>query len=318
MKKIISIASAMFIALCIFTAEGMASTEEIHGSTILLDKEQVSLKDPLYMKDDRLFVPLRLIGEEFDVEVNWHQNTNQAEIITEYGDRVWFNVGSKIMDLNGTEYVMDVKPFVENGRAYLPLKHVVDTLHIKLNWDSQEKTAHLTTSPAYVVQKGDSLESISQDFSLSVADLKTINGLNGVALEAGQELKVIAPEFLDDPLLAEDVDLLARIIYIEAGYESYEGQIAVGNVILNRVNHSSFPNTIRDVIYAQGQFPPAHNGMIDRAEPSDSAIQAARAAIGGTEYAPHALYFYNPRVTTSSFFTQKEAVATIGNHRFVK
>lgn len=318
MKKTISIASAIIVALCIFVTEGMATTEEVHGSSVLLDQEQVLLNDPLYMKDGRVFVPLRFISDVLDVDVNWHQNTSQVEMKTSHGDRVWFNINSKIMDLNGIEYVMDVQPFIENGRTYLPLKHVMETLHIRLSWDSNKKTAHLTTAPVYVVEKGDSLEAISAEFSISVSDLKTINRLDGVALNVGQELKVIAPNYLADPLQAEDVDLLARIIFIEAGHESYEGQVAVGNVIINRVQHSSFPDTIRDVIYHPGQFPPAHNGKLEQTTPSDSAIQAARAAIGGTEYATNALYFFNPRVTTSSFFTSKPVVATIGNHRFVR
>ncbi|GAA0350065.1 cell wall hydrolase [Bacillus horti] len=318
MKKYISIAFAITLALCVFATEGKALTEEIHGSSVQLDQEQVPLKDPLYMKDGRIFVPLRLLSEALDIEVNWHKNTQQVEVKTAFNDQIWFNVGSKLVAMNGTEYLMDTQPFMEDGRVYLPLKHISEILHTRLMWEGTTKTAHLTTVAPYIVEKGDSLESISKEFSLSVGELKRVNDTDDGFLAVGQELRVLAPEYLSTPLSAEDVNLLAKIIFIEAGYEAYEGQIAVGNVIMNRVAHSSFPDTIRDVIYHPGQFPPAHNGTFEQTVPSDTAVNAAREVLGGKEYARGALYFFNPNVTRHSFFTSKEVIATFGNHRFVR
>ena len=73
---------------------------------------------------------------------------------------------------------------------------------------------------------------------------------------------------------AEELKLLANIIYCEAGSESYVGKVAVGNVIMNRVKSASQPNTITEVVYAKGQFSPVRNGSLQRALSSDKADAA--------------------------------------------
>lgn len=82
----------------------------------------------------------------------------------------------------------------------------------------------------------------------------------------------------------EDDVLLAALIQCEAGNQPYEGQLAVGAVVMNRVRSGGYPNTISGVIYASGQFPPALNGKVARVAQKgvkDSCLQAARAAIAG-------------------------------------
>lgn len=94
---------------------------------------------------------------------------------------------------------------------------------------------------------------------------------------------------------SSDEELLAALIYCEAGGEPYEGQVAVGAVVMNRVRSSSFPNTIREVIYQSGQFGPAITGKLDRVlaggQTTDSCRQAAREAIAGYSPVGSALYF---------------------------
>ena len=83
---------------------------------------------------------------------------------------------------------------------------------------------------------------------------------------------------------ADDTRLLAALIYCEAGNQGYEGQLAVGAVVMNRVRSSAYPNSISGVIYASGQFPPALNGKVARAYAGnlpESCLQAARDAING-------------------------------------
>lgn len=80
--------------------------------------------------------------------------------------------------------------------------------------------------------------------------------------------------------------LLAALIHCEAGGESYEGQVAVGAVVLNRVRSGAYPNNIHDVIYQSWQFTPAHTGKVDRVLASgniyESCIRAAEDALSGT------------------------------------
>ncbi|RGH07733.1 cell wall hydrolase [Firmicutes bacterium AF16-15] len=94
---------------------------------------------------------------------------------------------------------------------------------------------------------------------------------------------------------AEELKLLANIIYCEAGSESYVGKVAVGNVIMNRVKSASQPNTITEVVYAKGQFSPVRNGSLQRALSSDKAdaacYQAAIEALAGAQPVGGKLFF---------------------------
>ena len=112
--------------------------------------------------------------------------------------------------------------------------------------------------------------------------------------------------------------LLAKITQVEAGYEPYEGQAGVANVILNRVKNSGFPNTIHDVIYSGKQFPPAHNGLLDKSVPNSSVLRAAKDALNGKNNVEDAVYFFNPKVSKGEFWSNREVIATIGHHSFAK
>ena len=89
--------------------------------------------------------------------------------------------------------------------------------------------------------------------------------------------------------------LLASIIFCEAGNQPYEGQVAVGAVVMNRVRSDAFPDTVREVIYQKGQFTPAGSGWLDRVVATegytDSALQAAKDALAGANPIGDCLYF---------------------------
>lgn len=113
----------------------------------------------------------------------------------------------------------------------------------------------------------------------------------------------------------EDLYLLARIISAEARGEPYEGQVAVGAVVLNRVSHPSFPNTFAGVIYQKGAFTAIVDGQFD--EPiADSAYRAAQDALNGWDPTGGAIYYYNPVKSTSSWIFTREVITVIGSHRF--
>ncbi|MBO5927128.1 MAG: spore cortex-lytic enzyme [Clostridia bacterium] len=114
---------------------------------------------------------------------------------------------------------------------------------------------------------------------------------------------------------SSDVNLLARLIYAEARGESYTGQVAVGAVVLNRVKSSSFPNTISGVVYQPYAFTCVNDGQINLT-PNNSAYSAARDAMNGWDPSYGSIYYYNPRVATSSWIFSRPTVVTIGNHVF--
>lgn len=112
-----------------------------------------------------------------------------------------------------------------------------------------------------------------------------------------------------------DVALLAKVISAEARGEPYTGQVAVGAVILNRVNHPSFPNTISGVVYEPGAFTCMVDGQIDQPV-ADSAYRAARDALNGVDPSGGAIYYFNPDTATSAWIWSRPLITTIGKHRF--
>ena len=116
---------------------------------------------------------------------------------------------------------------------------------------------------------------------------------------------------------SNDYNLLARIISAESRGEPYLGQVAVGAVILNRVEHPSFPDTISGVIYQNGAFSCLNDGQFYQPV-SSSAYTAARDALNGLDPSGGAIYYYNPKTATSRWIRSRPVITTIGNHVFCK
>ncbi len=112
-----------------------------------------------------------------------------------------------------------------------------------------------------------------------------------------------------------DVNLLARVISAESRGEPYTGQVAVGAVILNRIQHPSFPNTLAGVIYQPGAFSCLNDGGIN-APVEDSAYRAARDAMNGWDPSGGAIYYYNPKKSTNKWIFSRPVITVIGEHRF--
>ena len=116
-----------------------------------------------------------------------------------------------------------------------------------------------------------------------------------------------------------DVQLLARAINGEARGESYEGQVAVGAVILNRVKHPEFPNTIAGVIYQPGAFTAVSDGQINvPIDEASSVVKAAQDALNGWDPTNGCVYYFNPNTATNKWIWSKQIVTTIGKHNFCK
>lgn len=111
------------------------------------------------------------------------------------------------------------------------------------------------------------------------------------------------------------VDLLARLISAEARGEPYSGQVAVGAVVLNRIKHPSFPNTLSGVIYQSGAFTCITDGQFNQPV-AESAYRAARDALNGVDPSGGAIYYFNPSTATSSWIWSRPLITVIGKHRF--
>ncbi len=116
-----------------------------------------------------------------------------------------------------------------------------------------------------------------------------------------------------------DLQLMARAINGEARGEPYEGQVAVGAVILNRVRNSSFPNTIAGVIYQPGAFTAVSDGQINVPIAEDSTVyKAAQDALNGWDPTGGAIYYFNPDTATNKWIWSRPLIKQIGKHRFCK
>lgn len=129
--------------------------------------------------------------------------------------------------------------------------------------------------------------------------------------KAAQPAKSIARGISRD----DDINLLARAIHAETKGEPYLGQIAVGAVILNRITHPSFPNTLAGVIYQPCAFEPTKSGSINET-PSASAYNAAKDALDGWDPTGGAIYFWNPSSATSRWIWTRKITLSIGKHVF--
>lgn len=112
-----------------------------------------------------------------------------------------------------------------------------------------------------------------------------------------------------------DIELLAKLIAAEARGESYIGQVAVGAVVLNRVAHASFPDSIAGVIYQKGAFSCVNDSNWS-VSATETSRKAARDCINGWDPSGGAVYYFNPRKTNDAFMHSRPVITVIGNHNF--
>lgn len=147
--------------------------------------------------------------------------------------------------------------------------------------------------------------------------VKYFQSKNGLAADGQAGDRTLAALGLYDGGAADsgDTALLARLISAEARGEPYIGQVAVGAVVLNRVDHPSFPNTVSGVIYQTGAFSCLDDGQFWQPV-SDSAYRAARDALAGSDPTGGAIYYFNPAKATSKWIWSRPLLVVIGDHRF--
>lgn len=157
---------------------------------------------------------------------------------------------------------------------------------------------------------------------LAVKNFQTKNGLKADGVVGDATLKalgiyVASSSTASNTSTNQNVTLLARLINGEARGEPYEGQVAVGAVVLNRTRNSRFPSTIAGVIYQPGAFTAIVDGQI-HSNMEQSSINAARDALNGWDPSGGAIYYFNPDTATSSWIWSRPLIKIIGKHRFCK
>lgn len=228
--------------------------------------------------DESVFVPLRSISESLGAQVDWIPEENAVEV-TNGDQHVMLWIGQQNAMMNGESIQMDKPSFAENGRTFVPIRFLSESLGMDVNWVQATRSVMISTGPSLVAEKK-----------------SVVN-------------------YTD-----EDKKWLAKIIEAEAGAEPLEGKIAVGAVIINRVQSDLFPNSIKDVIFEKSygfyQYTPVETGYIYKVTPSKETYEAVDRALNGEDPSDGSLYFYNPKHTTSSWLKSRKTVKDIGGHRF--
>lgn len=254
-------------------------------------------------------------------------------------------VPSLTLYANAVEILFDGVTFYDddrlliNGMTYVPLRNCLQTkFKYDVSWDPKIRTAFITTDSleiscregeTYIVANGRCLSNGGANIILNGRMYIPLRSLakalggevewNGAAKSASVTLKhgFVAPasEFYNK----DDLYWLSRIINAESDAEPFNGKIAVGNVVLNRVRSAEFPNNIKDVIFDDKfgvQFTPVSNGSIYN-EPNAESVIAAMICLDGYSLTSTSLYFINDALATNHWVSDNCAyVMSIGSHDF--
>ena len=169
----------------------------------------------------------------------------------------------------------------------------------------------------YTIRRGDTLFNIAKRTGVTASAIKARNGLGSGNLRIGQRITI--PTGGGSSVIPTgstgDGVLLARLIFAEAGSEPYVGKVAVGGVVLNRVQNPKFPKSVAGVIYQPSAFESVSNGYINRS-PTTECQKAAWDAIRGWDPSGGALYFFNPAKTNNPWIWARRIINRIGKHVF--
>ncbi len=244
---------------------------------IVVNETFLSIDNPAYMENNITYIPLRTAFEALGASVSWDSGNNSASVALGDTSAV-LTYGSAAVTKGVQQTVLDYGLVLKNGVSYVPSRLVGEIANAYVEWNYDYATICIYK--------------------------------DGVIVPSTSENKSYG---------ATEIFWLSRIIEAESSGEPMDGKIAVGNVIMNRVQSADFPNTIYDVIFDTRysvQFQPISNGTIYN-NPSRDSIIAAKRALRGENVVGGSLYFFNPRISKSSWISRNRTYfKTIANHDF--
>ena len=279
------------ILLCIFTLSSISLAER--NVKILVNNLEVYPDVPPFIVNGTTYVPIRFISNALNVDkTEWNQNSQSVTIKNDNKTIVLF-VNKNYGYINNNYKSLSGSPILKNNRTFVPLRLISETFEANVNWDSKNYTVSITMPNNNI-----SINKPSNNTSSSSNSSSTSKPSNNNSSSNSTNLGIAN---IDDATY-----WLARIIEAEASGEPYKGNVAVGEVILNRVQANEFPNTIWGVIFDDTyaiQFEPVANGTIYNT-PSSESIKAAKEALNGSNYAGDSLYFLNPQKAASNWIVK--------------
>lgn len=237
------------------------------------------------------------------------------------------------VDVRYNDWDMPVTGHLIDGTTYVPLRHFFNQLGGSwVTWNDETRSATVkgnASATFYLDSRtawynGTAQTLTGQSYAVNGTMYVPLRGLAGVLncdiAYSGSQQRVTLSTPKNTVEHDDAVFWLARIIEAESGAEPYKGKLAVGNVILNRVKSTDFPNSIYGVIFDRKngvQFTPVANGTIYNT-PSAESIRAAKDCLAGTSVAGNCLYFFNPKTATKADWIIRNCTyfASIGNHDF--
>lgn len=261
-------------------------------------------------------------------------NVDASAEISPQGIKYWVTNSPVIYDYKNIAFKND--KLIVDGYLIVPVTEFFDFFgRYEYEWDNETKSVTVTdgnntyqiySGTRYLLENGHKIQAPAMNF---IYNGKIYASLKVMADALG--LKTLYEEVSDSILLTkhsfyfnayytyEDLYWLSRIVHAEAAHESYEGKVAVANVVLNRVRHDSFPDTIYGVIFDKAggvQFTPVAAGTVYN-DPSEEAIRAAKDALNGYNNVSWCLFFFNPRLAKSFWIADTcDFYKSIGNHDF--
>ncbi len=202
--------------------------------------------------NNTFYVPVRTLSDVVGLKLEWDESTQNITMSND-SRTIVLTIDQTRVYVNGFEFKMEAAPALINGRAYVPLDFIAQNFGLNYYFDTQTASLNLIGS------------SLRPAIAKSTASMRSYT--------------------------PEDVIWLARIIQKEAGGSSLDGKLGVANVVINRKDSPLFPNTIREVIFAKGQFPPAYSAGFTTLTPSAACFMAAKLALNGNNTVGDSLYF---------------------------
>lgn len=205
---------------------------------------------------------------------------------------------------------------VSLGNIFAPIPSGNAEVLSKLGSRGKEVTAIQNALKERGLFEGDATGYYGTKTQTAVKRFQKQKGLTVDGIAGPQTLAALGVSSGSVPQSTEsDINLLAQIISAEARGEPYTGQVAVGAVVLNRVESPSFPDTLSGVIYQKGAFTAITDGQFEQPIAA-SAYDAARDAINGWDPTGGALYYYNPSKTSNKWIRTRPVITQIGDHLF--
>lgn len=252
--------------------------------SIKVNDKYISCDVEPFIKNGTTYVPIRFIADALNVDsVLWDKNSKSVTIVNSDSTIVLF-ANQNYVYVNNECKTLNNNALLVDGRTFVPIRFVSEILGANVHWDEKTYTVSISTSSSNNSTVGGA--SVSSGYTSSDEDA---------------------------------VYWLSKIIESEASGEPFNGKVAVGEVILNRVKSEDFPDTIWEVIFDSKfgiQFEPVANGSIYNT-PSAESIKAAKTALDGSNYVSNCLYFLNPRIASSNWISKnRQYYTTISQHDF--